>query len=159
MTIDAFEGSSRVVVLIQFVIEHFLVAARLSTRRKDRNVGFEASQRSRFCDVDMTGGAFVNMLLSTVVPELHRVPRGRFDRDIGRSKQLVATRAVLLGWLLTLPMTIEAHVVTSRRRFERVGRRHISISPAACWRHWGARMRVTDRAVVVLPGSVIHHMR
>src|SRR5207302_10836976 len=99
------------------------------------------------------------LLAAAVVPELHRVPLGRFDRDKGRSTQLVATRAVLLRWLLTLPMTIEAHVVTSRRRFEGIGGRHKSISPAAGWRHRGAWMRVTDRAVVVFPGSVITRMR
>ena len=108
----------------------------------------------------MASGAFGNMVRATaVVTELHRVPLGRFDPDIGRGKQLVATRAVLLRWLLTLPMTIEAHVVTSRRRFEGIGGRHKSISPAAGWRHWSAWMRVTDRAVVVFPGSVISRMR
>ena len=132
-----------------------------SSARRDRHIRLKTLEGRRFCYVDVTAGAFGNMVLlaAAVVPELHRVPLGRFDRDKGRSTQLVATRAVLLRWLLTLPMTIEAHVVTSRRRFEGIGGRHKSISPAAGWRHRGAWMRVTDRAVVIFPGSVINHMR
>src|SRR5205807_5418241 len=88
------------------------------------NVRFQPTQAGCFCNINMASGAFGNMVRATaVVTELHRVPLGRFDRDIGRGKQLVATRAVLLRWLLTLPMTIEAHVMTSRRRFEGVSGR------------------------------------
>src|SRR6266699_4491534 len=110
----------------------------------------------------MTGGAFGRMVLlrsAAVVTELDRDPFRRFNWHIRRRCRLVATGAILPRWLLTLPMTIETHVVTGRRRFEGIGGRHKSISPAAGWRHWSAWMRVTDRAVVVLPGSVINHMR
>ena len=146
--------------LIVKILAQATLVVTLSARR-DRHVGLETSQRLRFCNVDMTGSAFgdVVLLSTAVVPELHREPLGRFDRDIVRSKQLVAAGAVLPRWLLTLPMTIETQVMTRRRRFEGIGRRHICISPTAGGRRRNAGMGMTDRAVVVLPGPVIDDMR
>ena len=132
------------------------------TARRDRHVGLETSQRGRPRNVDMTGGAFGRMVLlcsAAVVAELHREPLRRFGWHIRRRGGLMAAGAVLSRWLLTLPMTIETQVMTRRRRFEGIGRRHICISPTAGGRRRNAGMGMTDRAVVIFSGPVIDHMR
>ena len=110
----------------------------------------------------MTGGAFGRMVLlrsAAVVTELDRDPLRRFNWHIRRRCRLVATSAILPQWLLTLPMTIETQVMTRRRRFEGIGRRNICINPPARRPQGSARMGMTDRAVVVLSGSVIDRVR
>ena len=132
------------------------------TARRDRHVGLETSQRGRLRNVDMTGGAFGRMVLlcsAAVVAELHREPLRRFGWHIRRRGGLMAAGAVLSRWLLTLPMTIETQVMTRRRRFEGIGRRHICIGPTADGRHQSTGMGVTNRAVVVFSGSVVSRMR
>ena len=74
MTFDAFKTPGRLVVVVQLLIEHLLMATGRGARGKDRNVRFETLQRCCFRDVDMARGAFAHMVVlfsAALVSELH----------------------------------------------------------------------------------------
>ena len=102
--------------------------------RGDRHIGFQASQRCGFCDVDMARRALRNVLLlltTTIVHELRRDPR-RLSEHVRCARELVTAVAVGGDWFLRFPVTVKTRSVICRRGFERRGSRS-----------------VTDRAVVI----------
>jgi hypothetical protein len=88
--------------------------------RRNWNIGLQSSKRRGFGNVDVTGGAFRNVLLlltATFVQILDRDPRW-FGVWYIRRRKLVTAVAISGNWLLRFPMTVETRRVISWRRLE-----------------------------------------
>jgi len=118
------------------------------TAGRNRYIRFQPTHARRFCDVDMAGGAFGNMLLASM-SKLQRVT----IRSVVSSKrfvgEFVATATVVTHRLLRMPMTVETRIVAQRDCFEETDIRDESIRPFTTGRNWGfASWGMTDLTVV-----------
>src|SRR6185295_10702453 len=94
----------------------------------DRHVGLQSLKRCGFGDVDVTLGAFVNVLFlltTTFVHELDRDPRRIGDWQVWR-RELVTAVAVVGDRLLGLPMTVETGRMVRWGGFEGSGARRVA---------------------------------
>ena len=65
----------------------------------NRHIRFQAAQCRRFCNVDVAGGAFRQVLLACVA-KLHRETVQRVDRNSRLVRELVTAATVIVGgWL------------------------------------------------------------
>ena len=123
-----------------FLIGRLFVVLVTSNTRSDRNIRSQTAQSAGASNVDVAGRAFHDMLpFAALVTE----PRGLTRRQPQcheRSGRLMATRAVVAGWSLILPMAVEARVMTAGQGFERSNRRFENIGRA-----WGGY--ISDRVV------------
>ena len=133
-----------------FLIGRLFVVLVTSNTRSDRNIRSQTAQSAGASNVDVAGRAFHDVLaFAALVTE----PRGLTRRQPHcheRSGRLMATRAVVAGWSLILPMAVEARVMTAGQGFERSYRRFENIGRA-----WGCAndrvvCEVAYRAVVIL---------
>ena len=116
-----------------------------------RNVGRQSAERARPGDVDVTGGALLDMIFfATFVTEHRRRSLRRIDRG-ETGGRLMTTAAIVARRLQVLPMTVEACVMRMRHGFE------VSIGLRTRIRRKRQRRNVpcvirlvTDRTVVVI---------
>ena len=91
--------------------------------RRNRNIGFEASQRRGFRDVDVARRTLLDVILfltAALVNEFGRDAR-RLSQQVRIRREFVAAIAIRSCWLLRLPVTVETRSVIRWRGFERCG--------------------------------------
>ena len=106
--------------------------------RRDGHVGSQPSKRSGLRDVDMAGSAFCRMVFSftaALMFELQRNPFRRIVRHVGGNK-FVTAGAVIVNWLLRLPVAIETGFMTQRHGLETRGLRHETVYPTTARSSW-----------------------
>ena len=100
-------------------ISRFLAVLVTSSARGDWDVGRESTQSACARNLDMAGRALHYVFaFATFMAEHRRLTCRQIDPN-EPSRSLVATGAVVAGWLLTLPMSVETRVVSVRHGFEK----------------------------------------
>jgi hypothetical protein len=123
MAIDANEGAILVdrQQLFTEILSQTVFVVTFGARR-DRNVGFQTTQRLGFRDVDMarrTLGDVLFLLTAAFVNELRRDSLRRFSQDDRCFCELVTTVAIRRHRLLRLPVTVKTRCVIGGNGFER----------------------------------------
>ncbi len=123
--------------------------------RSDRNVWLQPAQRAGFRDVDMTSGAFSDVLFACVA-KLHRQTDGRVHVEMWSRAELVTAGAVFASRLPRFPVATEARRVTrwNRPKSCRVGNKRVDPAWQRLDRCSGPRP-MTDFTVVVVLRLVV----
>ena len=121
-------------------ISRLLVVLVTGNACGDWNIGSQSAQSAGASNVDMAGRAFHDVLTFAALVTEPRVLTRRQPHCHERSGRLMATRAVVAGWFLILPMAVEARVMTAGQGFESSNRRFENIGRA-----WGGY--INDRVV------------
>lgn len=126
-------------------ISRLLIVLVTSSARSDRDVGRQSTQSACARNVDMAGRALHNVFAFATFMTEHLGRAFRCEHRHERSGRLVATGAVVAGRLLTLPMTVEAGVMSVRDGLEKSVECGVSLSWAHQRHHVPAAIRlVTD---------------